>query len=107
MPSRWRRLRSGARRLRLRGSYLGRRVIYTGPVALFNNCFCDSLRQQFAIFGIARLVAFGPIAQESALHQNCRTVRKAQDAEICCVHAPIHRVRDRHQFGLDPIRQFS
>ena len=81
------------------------RVINARTIALFNNCFRNPVRQFFAIFGVARFAAFQPIAQKPAFHEDRRIFREPQDAEICRVHAPIGRMGDRHELGLDSMGQ--
>src|SRR5439155_3912120 len=107
--SSWRQARAAGRfhlGLRLRG-YLSRRAINTGAVALLDNRFRNSVREQFAIFPIARLVTLGAIAQISAFYQHSWTRCIAQHAKICCVHASICGIWDGHQFCLDLVRQIE
>jgi len=82
----------------LRGRF-EERVMYTGHVALFYTCFCDSLRPHSRYCGSAALVPSDRLAQESALHRTAGCTQ-GQDAEFAVCTPRIHRVRDRHQFGL-------
>src|SRR6266516_7491767 len=104
----WRHARAitGRLRLRLRRD-LSRTAINSRPVPLVDNCVRNSVCQQLAILPVARLVALGSIAQESALHQNGRARCQPQDAKISRVPPTIGRVRDGHQLALDLIRQIE
>jgi hypothetical protein len=63
-------------------------MINAGPIALLNNRFRDSVGQQFAIFhhapGCHRLDC-----SRIRTHQDRRIICEAEDAEVCCVYAPI------------------
>lgn len=101
-----RRCRTSARRLQLQCE-AARRSVNAGSVTLFNDRFSDSIRKEFAIFPIARLIALGAITQKSALYEDRRIAREAQDAKIRCAHTAIGRAGDRHQLGLNPIRELG
>src|SRR5436309_13938149 len=77
-------------------------LVPSGAVALLDNRFRNSVREQFPILPIARLAAFTAITQVTAFHQHGRTRRIAQDTKICRVDSTICRVGDRHEFFLDP-----
>src|SRR4029453_2766318 len=107
LTSCWRRrCRTSARRLQLQCE-AARRSVNAGSVTLFNDRFSDSIREKFAIFPIARLIALGAITQKPALYEDRRIVRETQDAKICFAYTAIRRAGDRHQLGLNPIRELG
>ena len=74
-------------------------AVHPRPVALLDNCFCDSVRQQFAIFPVARVTPLGAVTKKSAFHEHRWTGRKTQHAEIGGVRYS-HVVDPRTGFAL-------
>ena len=110
MLSGWRCLGASARRfcrlLDLCGQ-LRRAPIDANSVALLDNRFGNSVREEFAIFPVTRFVSFVAIAQVPAFYKHGGTSSIAQDTEICGVNSTIRGVGDSHQLFLDQVRQIN
>ncbi len=65
-------------------------MISTHTVTLLHNCLRNLVRQELAIFSVARFATFRSVAQITTFHQHRRVKCFAHHAKIGGVHAAIN-----------------